>query len=40
MNTYLVDLLKPPVIPFENKEKNADIVWIISNCHVRKFDWK
>jgi hypothetical protein len=40
MNTYLVDLLKPPVIPFENKEKTADIVWIISNCHVRKFDWR
>ena len=35
MNTYLIDLLTPPTISFENKEKQADVVWIISNCHVR-----
>ncbi len=27
--TYLTDLLKPPLVSFENKEKQADIVWII-----------
>ena len=34
MNIHLVDLLTPPVVPFEEKEKSADVVWIISNCHV------
>ena len=34
VNPYLIDLLKPPSVSFENKEKNADIVWIISNCNV------
>ncbi|CAF3686447.1 unnamed protein product [Rotaria sp. Silwood1] len=34
MNPYLIDLLAPPIIPFENKEKQADVVWIISNCHA------
>jgi hypothetical protein len=34
-NTYITDLLKPPIVPFEEKEKEADIVWIISNCNVR-----
>ncbi len=29
MNTYLTDLLKPSLVSFENKEKQADIVWII-----------
>lgn len=36
-NIHIIDLLKPPVVPFEEKEKEADIVWIISNCNVR--DW-
>ncbi|CAF1440049.1 unnamed protein product [Rotaria sordida] len=34
MNSYLIDLLTPSIISFENKEKRADIVWIISNCHA------
>jgi hypothetical protein len=34
MNIHLVDLLTPPSVPFENKETSADVVWIISNCHV------
>ncbi|CAF4618875.1 unnamed protein product [Rotaria sp. Silwood2] len=34
MNPYIIDLLTPPIIPFEDKEKQADIVWIISNCHT------
>ncbi len=37
MNSYLVDLLTPPSVSYEDKEKEADIVWIISNCNVRKF---
>ena len=35
MNIHLIDLLKPPLISFENKDKQADVVWIISNCNVR-----
>ena len=35
MHTHLIDLLRPPPIPFEQKETQADIVWIISNCNVR-----
>jgi hypothetical protein len=34
-NMHIIDLLKPPIVPFEEKEKQADIVWIISNCNVR-----
>ena len=37
VNPYLVDLLKPPSISFDKKEQQADVVWIISNCHVRRF---
>jgi hypothetical protein len=37
MNTHLIDLLQPPYVSFENKDKQADAVWIISNCHVRKY---
>jgi hypothetical protein len=37
MNSYIVDLLRPPIVPFEEKEKQADAVWIISNCNVRLF---
>jgi hypothetical protein len=37
MNSYLVDLLRPSLVPFEAKEKHADAVWIISNCNVRNF---
>ncbi|CAF2980115.1 unnamed protein product [Rotaria sp. Silwood2] len=33
-NLHIIDLLKPPSIPFEEKEKQADIVWIISNCNA------
>ncbi|CAF4579971.1 unnamed protein product, partial [Rotaria magnacalcarata] len=33
MNPFIIDLLKPPVVPFESKDKQADVVWIISNCH-------
>ena len=40
MHPYLIDLLKPPRIPFENKEQNADVVWIISNCNVRELGEK
>lgn len=36
MNPFIVDLLKRPMVSYENKEKEADVVWIISNCHVRK----
>jgi hypothetical protein len=39
-NIHLIDLLKPPKISFEEKEKDADIVWIISNCNVRVIDEK
>jgi hypothetical protein len=38
MNLYLIDLLTPPAVPFEQKEKQADIVWIISNCNVSVID--
>ena len=34
MNTYLSDLLQAPLVPFEEKTKSADAVWIISNCNV------
>ncbi|CAF1179587.1 unnamed protein product [Rotaria sordida] len=34
VNLYIIDLLKPPSITFEQKEKQADIVWIISNCQA------
>ncbi|CAF3736690.1 unnamed protein product [Rotaria socialis] len=34
MNPFIIDLLKPPVVPFESKDKQADVVWIISNCHA------
>ncbi|CAF2253490.1 unnamed protein product [Rotaria magnacalcarata] len=34
MNLYLVDLLTPPSVSFEDKEKQADVVWIISNCNA------
>jgi hypothetical protein len=33
-NIHIIDLLSPPTIPFEKKEQQADIVWIISNCNV------
>lgn len=36
MHTHLIDLLRQPLIPFEEKETQADIVWIISNCNVRR----
>jgi hypothetical protein len=36
VNTHIIDLLRPPAVPFEEKEKQADAVWIISNCNVRK----
>lgn len=35
VNPFLIDLLKPSLVPFENKEKGTDVVWIISNCNVR-----
>ena len=35
-NIHITDLLKPSSVPFEEKEKQADIVWIISNCNVRE----
>jgi hypothetical protein len=38
MNEHLIDLLTPPSVSFENKEKQADVVWIISNCGVRRSD--
>jgi hypothetical protein len=31
---HTMDLLRPPIVPFKDKEKQADIVWIISNCDV------
>ena len=34
MNVHLIDLLRAPSVAFEQKEKQADIVWIISNCNV------
>lgn len=34
VNTHIIDLLRPPIVPFEEKEKDADVVWIISNCNV------
>jgi hypothetical protein len=33
-NIHIIDLLKPPSIPFEEKDKLVDVVWIISNCNV------
>ncbi len=38
MNTYLVDLSKAPIIPFENRKKHANFIWIISNSNVKKLD--
>lgn len=35
MNLFLTDLLRAPSVPFEEKETQADVVWIISNCNVR-----
>lgn len=32
VKTYLVDLLSPPKVEFENKLANASTVWVISNC--------
>jgi hypothetical protein len=37
MNIHLIDLLTPPTVSFENKEKEAYVVWIISNCNVRRY---
>ncbi|CAF1044614.1 unnamed protein product [Rotaria sordida] len=34
INTFIIDLLTPSSISFENKEQQADIVWIISNCNA------
>ena len=34
VNEHILDLLKPSKVSFEEKEKQADIVWIISNCNV------
>ncbi|CAF1317818.1 unnamed protein product [Rotaria sp. Silwood1] len=34
VNLHIIDLLKPSSISFEEKEKQADIVWIISNCNA------
>jgi hypothetical protein len=34
VNIHLTDLLTPATVPFDKKETSADIVWIISNCHV------
>ncbi len=34
-NIHIIDLLKPSIVSFEEKEKQADAVWIISNCNVR-----
>jgi hypothetical protein len=34
-NVHIIDLLKPPIVSFEEKDKQADAVWIISNCNVR-----
>ncbi|UJR14605.1 hypothetical protein I4U23_001600 [Adineta vaga] len=34
MNIHLIDLLTPPSVPFEEKEKQAYAVWIISNCNA------
>ena len=34
MNIHLVDLLSPVSVPFEDKDKDAYAVWIISNCNV------
>jgi len=34
INPFIVDLLRPPRVEFDKKEKQADIVWIISNCNV------
>ncbi|CAF0961134.1 unnamed protein product [Adineta steineri] len=33
-NIHIIDLLKPPTISFEDKEPDADVVWIISNCNA------
>ncbi|CAF1047134.1 unnamed protein product [Adineta ricciae] len=34
MNIHLVDLLSPASVPFEDKDKDAYAVWIISNCNA------
>ncbi|UJR32154.1 hypothetical protein I4U23_019621 [Adineta vaga] len=33
-NIHIMDLLRPSIVKFEEKEKQADIVWIISNCNA------
>ncbi|CAF0874790.1 unnamed protein product [Adineta steineri] len=34
MNIHLIDLLRPPSVPFDQKDKDAYAVWIISNCNA------
>lgn len=34
VKTHLVDLLSPSPVSFENKTKDAPIVWIVSNCNA------
>ena len=34
VKVYLVDLLSPAKVEFENKIKEASVVWIVSNCNA------
>lgn len=36
MHIHLIDLLTPSTVPFEDKDKQAYAVWIISNCNVSR----
>lgn len=31
---HAIDLLRPVMVPFEEKEQEADVIWLISNCDV------
>ena len=34
INTFLPDLISPPVVTFEQKITDASVVWICSNCNA------
>ena len=34
VRAHLSDLLSPALVPFEAKEKNIPIVWVVSNCNA------
>ena len=34
MNSFLPDLIAPPKVSFEQKEKSAPMVWLVGNCNA------